>query len=75
MRLTDLETGESRALADHTDVVTKVVYGADGRSVISGGQDGTVRFWPDEPPDDPEALRAWIKEALPEVTDLRPVNR
>jgi hypothetical protein len=64
-----------RALTGHKGPVLKVVYGVEGRSVISGGQDGTVRFWPDEPPDEPEALRAWIEKALPDVIELRPVSR
>ena len=27
-------------------------------------QDGTVRAWPDAPPDEPGALRAWIREGI-----------
>jgi eukaryotic-like serine/threonine-protein kinase len=72
VRLVDLETSEGRALTDHTDVVSRVELLAGGRSIISAGKDGTVRLWTDDLPEDPEALRAWLKEAVPTVIDLRP---
>ncbi len=35
----------------------------DGRFVVSAGDDGAVRFWTDDLPDEPQALRAWLAQA------------
>ena len=32
-------------LEGHTDVVTSVSFSADGRRVVSGSRDNTVRVW------------------------------
>lgn len=44
LRLWDLESGESRALAGHTDRVTALVVLPDGR-VLSGSDDWSVIVW------------------------------
>jgi WD40 repeat protein len=69
-RITDIATGEGRALAGHWDEVLRVAYMPDGRSVVSGGKDGLVRLWLDDLPDGPDELRAWLKSAVPEVVHL-----
>jgi hypothetical protein len=42
----DLESGETiRTLRGHTDLVTAVALTADGRRVVSGSRDHTLRVW------------------------------
>ena len=46
LELVDTHTGSNRIdLEGHTDQVESVVYSDDGQQVVSGGLDGTVRFW------------------------------
>ena len=63
VRLWDLASGESRILRGHTDRVSDVAFSADGKQIVSSSWDGTARVWPDDLPDDPGALRAWIEAA------------
>lgn len=63
VRLWDLASGESRILRGHTDPVSAVAFSADGKQIVSASADGTMRVWPDDLPDDPGALRAWIEAA------------
>jgi WD40 repeat protein len=63
LRLWDLASGESRILRGHTGPVSDVAFSADGQQIVSTSADGTVRLWPDDLPDDPGALRAWIEAA------------
>lgn len=63
LRLWDLASGESRILRGHTNQVSDVAFSADGTQIVSSSWDGTVRVWPDDLPDDPGALRAWIEAA------------
>jgi len=39
------EWAEVRTLKGHTSAVQTVRFGADGKTLASGGSDGTVRFW------------------------------
>ncbi|WP_216322584.1 WD40 repeat domain-containing protein [Deinococcus aestuarii] len=43
--LTDRKTGRRVSLAGHTGPITAVTYTPDGRTLFSGGNDGTVRRW------------------------------
>jgi WD40 repeat protein len=63
-RVWDLVTGESRELLGHQGAVTAVVLSLDGRTVLTTGDDGTVRRWPDDVPDDEAGLRQWLDRQL-----------
>ena len=56
VRLWDLASGESRILRGHAGPVTDVAFAADDTQIVSTGEDGTLRLWPD----DPGALRAYF---------------
>ena len=46
LRLWELETGkEVRAFEGHTAPVSAVAFSADGKRIISGGDDRTIRVW------------------------------
>lgn len=70
VRITDLATGEGRALAGHWDEVLSVAYLPDGKSVVSGGKDGAVRLWMDDLPDSVAELQGWLGSAVPEEIKL-----
>ena len=63
VRVWDLATGESRALRGHMGQVGAVAFFPDGRALVSTGQDGSIRIWPDDLPSEPDALREWMKSA------------
>ena len=66
VRLWDLASGESRILRGHVGEVSSVAFSAEGKQIVSTSADGTLRIWPDDLPDDPAALRAWIETATSE---------
>jgi WD40 repeat protein/tRNA A-37 threonylcarbamoyl transferase component Bud32 len=41
----DVETGKARWRGVHTTSVCSLEYSSDGRTLMSGGRDGTVRLW------------------------------
>jgi WD40 repeat protein len=63
-RVWDLVTGESRELLGHRGPVSTVVLSLDGSTVLTAGDDGTVRRWPDDVPDDEAGLRQWLDRQL-----------
>ncbi len=69
VRLWDLEIGEGRVLGTHEAAVRDVDIAPDGSWAASVGDDGTVRVWPDDLPREPEALRAWILQSVPETVE------
>lgn len=62
VRLWDVDSGATRVLLGHTAPVRAVAF-VPG-AVVSAAEDGTVRTWPDDLPEEPEALRARIAEML-----------
>jgi WD40 repeat protein len=63
LRVWDLASGRSRRLGAHTGPVVAITLADGGKSVASAGEDGTVRLWPDELPEEPAALRAVLAGA------------
>ena len=46
MKVWDAETGqETLTLKGHTGKVTSVVFSPDGRRIVSGSQDSTLKVW------------------------------
>jgi WD40 repeat protein len=61
IRVWDLKSKESRALRGHTrQNVAAVAFFGDDQTLISAGDDGTVRFWKDDAPLDAAALAEWL---------------
>lgn len=63
-RLWHLVLSESRPLLGNTAPVTDVLLTADGKAILTFDQKGTVRWFNDDLPEDPSALRAWLKSFL-----------
>jgi WD40 repeat protein len=46
VRICDVETGKERAvLKGHTEAVTAVAFGPDGKQIVTGSADKTVKVW------------------------------
>jgi WD40 repeat protein/serine/threonine protein kinase len=50
LRLLDLDSGKAiRRYRGHEDKITGVAFSPDGRSIVSAGDDGTLKIWHTEP--------------------------
>lgn len=68
-------SGLSRPIGAHWASVYTIIFSADGRFLVSGGGDSTVRVWP-LPPTDRAAFHAWLEPRIPwEIRDGQPVRR
>jgi hypothetical protein len=63
VRLRDLAADGSWALSGHRGPIVALAGAADGRTLSSAGDDGTVRRWPNPVPAAPAALRGWLEGA------------
>jgi WD40 repeat protein len=46
IRIWDVETGrELHTLTKHTDPIFSVAYSPDGRNIVSGATDNTLKIW------------------------------
>ena len=61
VRVRDEEGGNAggEALPEHEDVVTQVAVSADGRTLVSRSDDGTVRVWDAESGSAVGSTTAW----------------
>lgn len=64
VRLLDMEDGEGRTLTGHVLPIAGAGFAAGGRMIVTLGEEGTVRAWPDDLPEGMPALRAWIDAAI-----------
>ena len=66
VRLLDLEDGEGRTLTGHVQPIAGAGFAAGGRVIVTLGEEGTVRAWPDDLPQGMQELREWIAAAMQE---------
>jgi eukaryotic-like serine/threonine-protein kinase len=64
VRYWDLETKETRPLVGHLrQNVARAVFAGSTRTIVSAGDDGTVRVWRDDLATEPRALSTWLHRA------------
>src|SRR5262249_10684968 len=62
IRLWDLGTGQvCRVLKGHKEAVGVVQFSPDGKLLVSGGRDGTVRFWSPSTGQETDCIRCRLK--------------
>ena len=66
VRVWDLRSGASRELAKQGAPVTWITFSQDGKWLASVAEDGMVRLWKEDLPQDPAGLRAWLAAATPD---------
>lgn len=64
MRLIDLADGDGRTLSGHERPIAGAGFAAGGGIVVTLGEEGTVRVWPDDLPESMPPLREWIAAEL-----------
>lgn len=60
-RLWHLDLKEGRPFLGHSQAVTDILFGVDDNTILTLSQDGAVRLFKDDLPEDPKALRAWLR--------------
>jgi len=70
-RLFDTVTGKSRALQGHKGPVLAVAFASGGKVLVTLGEEGVVRAWPDDLPQDMTGLRASLEAATPDRIEER----
>ena len=63
IRIWDLSSGRSRRAGAHAGGVSGLTLAEGGGAIASAGEDGTVRLWPDDLPEDPSDLRAFLQQS------------
>jgi WD40 repeat protein len=70
-RLFDVASGSSRALLGHTGTVVATAFAQGDKLLITLGEEGAVRAWPDDLPEDLAELRAFLEAATPDRLEGR----
>ncbi len=70
-RLFDMATGKSRELPGRNGAVVATSFAAGDRTLVTLGEDGVVRAWPDDLPEGMDALRAFVEAATPDRIEGR----
>jgi WD40 repeat protein len=65
-RLFDMVTGKSRALQGHKGTVIATAFADGGKVLVTLGEEGVVRAWPNDLPADMDGLRAALDAATPD---------
>jgi hypothetical protein len=64
VRVLDVEGGELRAAGRLDGAVTAIAVAPDGTTMVAGGASGELRWFVDDLPWDPAALRSWLATLL-----------